>query len=200
MGNKEALLRGAYRCLLENGYAATTARDVAGEAGTSLAAIGYHFGSTDHLLQEAIAEGFRSWRQRLTEVLSANSGLESVQILRALGEELATLLEEHRPLLRVFLETLAMGDRAPDVHEHAAALYREERAGVAALVRAIRGEHGEDESLVASILQAAVDGLIVQTVVDPADAPSAVDFLDALTPLIVGPARNAPTIDSGAHT
>src|SRR6185437_10410782 len=50
MGNREDLLEGAKRCLLEKGYRATTARDIAAASGVSLAAIGYHFGSKEALM------------------------------------------------------------------------------------------------------------------------------------------------------
>ncbi|WP_406638675.1 TetR/AcrR family transcriptional regulator [Amycolatopsis sp. WGS_07] len=64
MGNREDLLRAARACLLERGLS-TTARDIASEAGVSLAAIGYHFGTKDALLAqaatEAIGEALGSW-------------------------------------------------------------------------------------------------------------------------------------------
>ncbi|MGH3839469.1 MAG: TetR family transcriptional regulator, partial [Pseudonocardiaceae bacterium] len=41
MGHREALLDGARRCLLERGYARTTARDLVAASGTNLASIGY---------------------------------------------------------------------------------------------------------------------------------------------------------------
>ena len=53
MGNREDLLAGAKRCLYEKGYASTTARDIATASGTSLAAIGYHFGSKEALMNQA---------------------------------------------------------------------------------------------------------------------------------------------------
>jgi AcrR family transcriptional regulator len=56
MGNREDLLAGARKVILERGLAKTTARDIAGAAGVSLAAIGYHFGSKDRLIAEAITE------------------------------------------------------------------------------------------------------------------------------------------------
>lgn len=55
MGNREDLLRAARVCLAERGLR-TTARDLANEAGVSLAAIGYHFGTKDALLAHAAAE------------------------------------------------------------------------------------------------------------------------------------------------
>ncbi|WP_280361354.1 TetR family transcriptional regulator [Nocardia wallacei] len=56
MGNREDLLAGARKAILERGLAKVTARDIAAAAGVSLAAIGYHFGSKDRLVSEAITE------------------------------------------------------------------------------------------------------------------------------------------------
>jgi AcrR family transcriptional regulator len=54
MGNREDLLAAAKKVILERGLAKVTARDIAGTAGVSLAAIGYHFGSKDRLISEAV--------------------------------------------------------------------------------------------------------------------------------------------------
>ena len=56
MGHKEDLLAGAKQCLREKGYANTTARDIVAASGTNLASIGYHFGSKDALMTQAIIE------------------------------------------------------------------------------------------------------------------------------------------------
>jgi AcrR family transcriptional regulator len=56
MGNREDLLAGARRVILEKGVAGATARDIAGAAGVSLAAIGYHFGSKERLITEALTQ------------------------------------------------------------------------------------------------------------------------------------------------
>lgn len=186
MGNREALLKGALECLMDKGYAGTTARDIAGRAGTSLAAIGYHFGSTDQLLHEAIADGFRLWRDKTAAVLGANAGRTPEEVLGAVGDELAKLFEEQRPLLIVFMEALSLSDRAPEVQSHAAALYREERQGIAALLAAARGEVHDDDEVLASVLQAVVDGLIVQSLVGRTEASSPRDVLTTLAPLILG--------------
>ncbi|MBB5916314.1 AcrR family transcriptional regulator [Nocardia transvalensis] len=60
MGNREDLLAGARKAILERGLAKVTARDIATIAGVSLAAIGYHFGSKDRLVSEAITESLGS--------------------------------------------------------------------------------------------------------------------------------------------
>ncbi|WP_338673599.1 helix-turn-helix domain-containing protein [Streptomyces sp. SCSIO 30461] len=43
------------------GYARTRARDVAAAAGVSTSAIGYHFGTTDALLDSALLDGLEGW-------------------------------------------------------------------------------------------------------------------------------------------
>ncbi|MFC4128163.1 TetR family transcriptional regulator [Nocardia rhizosphaerae] len=56
MGNREDLLAGARKVIMERGVAKATARDIAAAAGVSLAAIGYHFGSKERLVTEALSE------------------------------------------------------------------------------------------------------------------------------------------------
>jgi AcrR family transcriptional regulator len=68
VGHREDLLAGARRCLEKRGYARTTARDLVAESGTNLASIGYHFGSKEALLNEAIGESFQEWAERVREL------------------------------------------------------------------------------------------------------------------------------------
>src|SRR5262245_63379075 len=77
MGNREALLAGAKRCLIEKGYARTTARDIAAASGVSLAAIGYHFGSKDALMNQAIYEFVGEWGEEVQRALGAEGGLDA---------------------------------------------------------------------------------------------------------------------------
>lgn len=60
MGNREDLLAGARRVIVEQGMAKATARDIAAASGVSLAAIGYHFGSKEQLLTEALNDALGS--------------------------------------------------------------------------------------------------------------------------------------------
>jgi AcrR family transcriptional regulator len=182
MGNREALVEGALECLLEKGYARTTARDVAGRAGTSLAAIGYHFQSTDRLLQEAIGEGFRRWRERFSAVLVEHLDRPVPELLDAVGTELDRMFSEERRLMTVFAEALVVVARSPDLQAHAADLYEADRRAVADLVVAAGGRP-EDARDVASLLMAVVDGLIVQTIIG-GDVPTARRLLAVLAPAL----------------
>lgn len=67
MGHREDLLEGAKRCLLEKGYARTTARDIVAASGTNLASIGYHYGSKEALLNLAFLKVTEEWGDALTE-------------------------------------------------------------------------------------------------------------------------------------
>lgn len=71
MGNREDLLAGARQCLLEKGYVQTTARDIASTSGVSLAAIGYHFGTKEALLQEAMVEANSEWGERVSNAVDS---------------------------------------------------------------------------------------------------------------------------------
>ncbi|WP_328387382.1 TetR/AcrR family transcriptional regulator [Nocardia sp. NBC_00416] len=106
MGNREALLAGARKALLERGLAKVTARDIAKAAGVSLAAIGYHFGSKDRLITEALAEATGQglgdvFDNRLREAAEGRSLPESVaptwngmlDAIRAHKEDLLLSLE-----------------------------------------------------------------------------------------------------------
>jgi hypothetical protein len=88
----------------------------------------------------------------------------------AVGRRLRVLFEEHRPLLIAFFQALAIADRAPEVRRRAADLYREERRAITTMVRAVRGERDDVEEA-AALLQALVDGLIVQAVIEEGSAP-----------------------------
>src|SRR5687767_7395211 len=120
MGNREDLLRGARETLLDCGYAGATAREITRRAGTSLAAIGYHFGSTQSLLHEAIADGFREWRSRLGEVVGRADGAPEAA-LASVGTEIDRLFAEDRSFFTVFLEALVLADRTDEVRRQAAA-------------------------------------------------------------------------------
>ena len=82
MGNREALLAGAKRCLIEKGYARTTARDIAAASGVSLAAIGYHFGSKEALMNQAIYEFVGEWGEEVQRALRTEEAQDAKPLKR----------------------------------------------------------------------------------------------------------------------
>src|SRR5580698_8672721 len=119
MGNREALLLGAKRCLLEKGYARTTSRDIAAASKVSLAAIGYHFGSKEALLTEALILAFGDWDREFHETLSASippntTGAERFELI---WERLIKTFETHRSLWVANFELFSEMDRQPVIRQ-----------------------------------------------------------------------------------
>src|SRR4051794_4389396 len=115
MGNREDLVAGATRCLFEKGYAGTSARDIATASGVSLAAIGYHFGSKESLLTEALQQALKDWGDRIEALLPApDSGpVDFVATWTGVIDSFA----ENRRLWALQFELISQFDRHPGLRE-----------------------------------------------------------------------------------
>src|SRR5262252_8190305 len=82
MGHREDLLVGAVACLREKGYARTTARDIVAASGTNLASIGYHYGSTQALLNAAVFQAMEDFGAEIAQVMHADSDLSGTPLER----------------------------------------------------------------------------------------------------------------------
>jgi AcrR family transcriptional regulator len=181
MGHREALLDGARRCLLEQGYARTTARDLVAASGTNLASIGYHFGSKEALLNEALQRCFDEYIEQITRIVFADPSATPLQRVRASWEALVSMVEQHRPLRVAFVEALAQAERVPELRAQLAECYERARATVADMVRAsVDGLSDSTARQVASFLIAVYHGLQMQWLLDPQRAPTPHDLMAAL--------------------
>lgn len=118
MGNREALLAGARRCLIEKGYLQTTARDIAQVSGVSLAAIGYHFGTKDALLQEAMVQANLEWGRQVDDAVAETEkpqGEDWVAWVESVWEGILRASDEDLRLLQASFEVLLNADRAAPV-------------------------------------------------------------------------------------
>src|SRR5256885_13089331 len=153
MGHREDLLTAARSCLEEKGYARTTARDLVAESGTNLASIGYHFGSKDALLNQAIVDAFEDWTE---EVVSRSvEGREGAPLEAMAASWVETLesFDRNRPLLVAFVEALAQAERTPELREQLAAHYQRCRDTLAQTVADSLGAvEGVDSQAVSPIL------------------------------------------------
>ena len=185
MGNREALLAGAKRCLYEKGYARTTARDIASAAGVSLAAIGYHFGSVEALLNAAMIQAIEEWGQEIGRELAADAeiALDAPPLERfaAIWTRIIATFETYRPLWVATLEVLAQIERAPEVRRFLADALQQGREGLAMLFQHIDAAADKNKAqIVGSFYQALMSGIIVQWATDPERAPSGRDLAEAL--------------------
>jgi AcrR family transcriptional regulator len=175
MGNREDLMAGAMRCLYEKGYARTTARDIASAAGVSLAAIGYHYGTKDDLLNAALYQALADWGDDLGKALASATRPDATaaerfeetwtQVIRSFGEN-------HR-LWAVQFELLAHLDHQPAMKAAFAEANKQARQGLAELF-------GVEGAAVGAVYHALLAGLAAQWLVDPDSAPSGADLRTAV--------------------
>jgi AcrR family transcriptional regulator len=183
MGNREDLLDAATRCLLEKGYARTTARDIATAAGVSLAAIGYHYGTKDALLDVALHRALEAWGDDLRRALAAvdRGAGTSAQRFESAWDQVLRSFADNRPLWTVQFELLAHLDRNPELAKRFADASREARLGLVELFGDF-GLAGDEAKLLmlGGFYQALLAGVASQWLVDPSGAPSGADLLDAV--------------------
>ncbi|TCP48657.1 TetR family transcriptional regulator [Tamaricihabitans halophyticus] len=189
MGHREDLLAGAKRCLYERGYAHTTARDIVAASGTNLASIGYHFGSKDALLVEALLEAFDEWNAKIGEIAFA-ADLSAPDIYAQLEQAWTRIFElfaEQRPLMVANVEAMAQAAHSPQVREALAESYRSVRETFGARFAESLGGLVDERTAKALIgYQTALgDGMMLQWLFDPEGGPSATDIALA-TRAIVG--------------
>ncbi|MBO3745861.1 helix-turn-helix transcriptional regulator [Streptosporangiaceae bacterium NEAU-GS5] len=174
MGNREDLIAGATRCLYEKGYARTTARDIASAAGVSLAAIGYHFGSTKALLNEAIFKAMEEWGEEVERALAAVRDADPAERFEAVWSRVTESFTTRRALWAVQFEVVTQLDQFPGVRDHLLAGYDRARLGLAELF----GTPGSAE--LGAFYQTLLAGMLVQWLTDPGRAPTGHDLAGSI--------------------
>ena len=175
VSNREELVKGAIECLQTKGYARTTARDIAASSGANLASIGYHFGSKDALLDEALIRICVERTAHLGEITLSAETASPLERLTTAFEAVQELFDEHRPLLVAFVEAMAQVERSEHLRTRLASHYRDARRAVAEYTRAslgpAAGHMRTDPQVFASFLIAVFDGLVLQWLLDSNDVP-----------------------------
>jgi AcrR family transcriptional regulator len=170
--HRDRLLAAALTCVQEKGYAHTSARDIASAGSVSLGSIGYHFGSKEGLLIEAIGEGFRRWTGLVVGRLQQIDDDNPFDRLERALDELMASLDDHRGLMVAFFEALGPATRSPDLRAQLAEQYEESRDAFAAAIEESLPLDGQTVRDIASVLIALFDGVVIQRLVDPSRAPT----------------------------
>ncbi|HEY4018616.1 MAG TPA: TetR/AcrR family transcriptional regulator [Pseudonocardiaceae bacterium] len=177
MGHREQLLTAARRLLEEKGYARITTRDLVAASDTNLASIGYHFGSKAELLNEAVGVVLEEWTQQLAGIAMADPAASPIERGIATWTAMLEHARDRRTLALSFTEALAQAERSPRLREQFADLYRRCRAQVSELVAVSLGDGTTPDdprcTSIASFVIAACDGLAMQCLIDPEQAPTA---------------------------
>ena len=167
------MLEGAKECLRTKGYARTTARDLVAASGANLSSIGYHFGSKDALLAEALDELFMEYTERLTAAAGGDPSMSALARVAESWRQMLAEMPEHEPMMLAFVESVGPSVRSPELREKLADHYQRTRDAVAESVRESLGDApGADPDVIASYLIAVYDGLMIQFLVDPSRTPT----------------------------
>ncbi|WNI29047.1 TetR/AcrR family transcriptional regulator [Streptomyces sp. ITFR-6] len=194
MGHREDLLEGAKRCLLEKGYARTTARDIVAASGTNLASIGYHYGSKEALLNLAFIKVTEEWGDVLTkendeagQEASADVPPAPLDQFRETWERVIGSYEQTRSVWQLQMEVISRIDSDPELQKALAGPQREGRDGLAENMLGIDPEAEPEKARVAGLFcQALLAGVMVQWLMDSESAPSAQDLTDGLKAILAG--------------
>lgn len=192
MGNREALVEGAKACLLEKGYSRTTARDIATAAGVSLAAIGYHFGSKETLLNEALRELLiNEWATEVAGSIADDAAGRAVvrgpreQFVGTWGRIVDGLANPRlRALWTAQFEVLSLGASMPELLADLSKMQGEAREGLAQMFGGVGPDADPEEvQAIGSLLQAMLLGIVAQSMFDPDSAPTGEELAKSLRAL-----------------
>jgi AcrR family transcriptional regulator len=172
--HRTRLLEAAQTLLREREYGNITARDLVAASNTNLGSIGYHFGSKEALLNEAIGLALEDWAEAIGRAIRGDTraGLPAL-----MASSLRSVLDEYdsiRPYYHAFIEALARSARSPELRRQLAAHYNRQRDRVAGWIADSLGgtlEHHEARHL-ASLLIGTADGMLIQSFIDADDTPT----------------------------
>lgn len=178
MGNREALLEAAKRCLHEKGYSQTSARDLASAAGVSTAAIGYHYGTKDALLIAALLESLQEWSRDLAEILTVEpEHVPPAQRFELTWERVIASIAANPAPWRIQFDMLGAMDAHPQLREILTQANPGARRGLVELFGDVLpgptrdAESSEDRALrLGAFYQALLAGVAAQHLTDPSTA------------------------------
>ena len=191
MGHREDLLEGAKRCLLEKGFARTTARDIVKASGTNLASIGYHYGSKDALLAQAyiaLVENMSgAFEGDSPEIEGAPGSLER---FRWVWSNIVGTMRGPGSVWRLSMEVMTI--ELPEVRDHLSRAQREGGRGLVALLMGVPEEEVSDEAAdtLGRFYLTLMTGLIAQWTFDPKTAPDGDALTEGLRQIIEAAAKS----------
>jgi AcrR family transcriptional regulator len=191
--NREKLKRAAITCVVDRGYARTTARELAAASGANLASIGYHFGSKEALLHEAIEEGMDAWTEAVQSAMFADAEASPRERVERAFAAMVDSFGALEPYLVAFVECFPPVLRDEALRASTTAAYERVRVTGAELLARVVAEAGgeiDDERArtLSSVALAICDGLMLQWLLDPDSTPSGAEVVAALSAL-------APVLD-----
>ncbi|WP_055547381.1 TetR/AcrR family transcriptional regulator [Streptomyces sp. NBRC 110028] len=190
MGHREDLLAGAKRCLLEKGWSRTTARDIVAASGANLASIGYHYGSKDALIREALFAAMSDWADEVQASLAQDTttGGELTDRFESGWSRALELFGKHQAMWRAQLEAVMQAEHDPALREAFDRAQPEARQGLVGLFHGVEGGEVDKETsrVLGSFYLTLVSGMAVQQAINPGHAPDARDLIEAMRRVVGG--------------
>jgi AcrR family transcriptional regulator len=180
--HRVALLKAAKELLRTRGYASITARDLVAASGTNLGSIGYHFGSKEALLNEAIGEALQEWADAIARTAETEPGKTPLETLTRSTGAMLDQFDEIKPYFLAFIEALARSARSPELAKQLAQHYETQRQRVAdTVIAALAARPDRDTATsLAALMIAVTDGLLLQYYADPDRMRTTVRLTSAL--------------------
>ncbi|MER7465791.1 helix-turn-helix domain-containing protein [Streptomyces sp. NPDC097981] len=180
MGNREDLLAGARRCLEEKGYLRTTVRDIASASKVSMAAIGYHFGSREALLNLALFAAMDEWSAGSGRL--AGQGDTTEERYADTWDRKIRDFGDMRWLWIASVEAFVHAQSTPELLATLAEGQRRSRRMVTAQLLGVPEDAVADEDVrsLGSVHIALLAGVMVQTLTDQEQAPTGRELAQGL--------------------
>jgi len=184
MGQREDLLVGAKKCLVEKGYGKTTARDIAAMSGANLASIGYHFGSKDNLMNMAVLESVDEWGDALE--LATVDAADPQTRLQNLLDALFNSVEGRRDLQVASVQAYAQALFSEEIHRQLAASFEGGRRGLAAVVLGRQPSEIDESTAQAlgSLIHSLLLGAVLQYLITPEARPTGAELIGAMRTIV----------------
>ncbi|GAA1956207.1 TetR/AcrR family transcriptional regulator [Agromyces allii] len=189
MGNREDLLAGARKVIEEQGVAKATARDIAGAAGVSLAAIGYHFGSKEQLITEALLDALgTAIGDGMGELIREGAADAPIDGFARLWNGMPAVFADNREALLASLENTLRIVRNPVGREQMQAAVEGAYEGIAEEFAAAHPDLGDERARALSEFSfALVQGLAILWLLNPEGTPSGDRLASAVRTLAPAP-------------
>jgi len=173
---RSKILHAAFSVLSRQGYENTSIKDIAEEAGVAQGLVHYHFKSKQQLVLAVLAEVCREME------IGDEQGALGAQ---AAYEKFKRMLETSRATHALYIQLIAVGLHDKELGAGILNYLRQDRAHIEDLARQVLAEREADQRparAIASVVEAAVLGIMVQNLIDPEfNAIEAVDALNAMS-------------------
>src|SRR5438046_3684688 len=173
---RDKILQAAFSVLSRQGYENSSIKEIAEEAGVAQGLVHYYFKSKQQLVLAVLAEVCREMEY------GTEQGAAGAQ---AAYEKFKNMLKGSSGTHALYIQLIAMGLHDKELGAGVLNFVRQDRAHIEDIARQVLAEREADPRparAIASVVEAAVLGIMVQNLIDPEfNAEEAVDALNAMS-------------------